>query len=80
MTGVPVVSIGGGAWAGPAELWEGAEITGHGFDDPAKARALLSALLADFDLAREMSAQQRARAISLFDVRTSGQQWAEVLG
>jgi len=80
MTGIPVVSIGAGAWAGPDELWEGAELTMWWSDTPQGARALLRDLLNDKALAAQVSATQRERAIDLFGIETVGAQWRAFLG
>jgi hypothetical protein len=83
MTGIPVVSIGP-SWMrifpyGPA-LFEGHEITRIGHDIPEGAREALRTMLADWDMARSVGAEQRARAIDLFGMATIGAQWKAFLG
>ena len=79
MTGTPVVSIG------PERMWlptlfEGGDIVGTSFDDPAEARTEMATILADRDLAAALSAVQRERAIVLFGIEYIGPQWANYLG
>lgn len=81
LVGVPVVSIGAEAWAGPAALFEGHELAAPAkADTPELARDLLRGLMHNPPLAAELSRQQRARAAELFDVRTVGAQWTQLLG
>lgn len=77
--GVPIVSIGAQAWQGPDRLFEGHELAGVSFNDPADARAALHQLLHDHDAASELGAESR-RLAALFDVATVGQQWVDLLG
>lgn len=87
LTGIPVVSIGPDAWAGPSALFEGHEIVGVRVDDPRAANALLAGALT---LSAEDYANHpewdntpdkvRQRAIDLFDVAHIGPQWQAVLG
>lgn len=80
LSGVPVVSIGPGAWNGPDALFEGHEIVPDAVlwhDDPSAARTAVSALLDD---PAEWSCLIRQRAIDLFDIATVGPQWREFLG
>lgn len=79
MSGVPVVSIGKRAWAGPDELFEGDEIAGHSSDDPAEAAAWLRGILAQDALAKGMSEDARQRAVELFGMDTIGPQWKAFL-
>ena len=83
MTGLPVISIG------PSHMrifpyghlmFEGHEITRIGHDSPEGARSAVIEMLSDWDLARSVGAEQRARAIDLFGMETIGQQWAAFLG
>lgn len=80
LSGVPVVSVGSGAWNGPDELFEADRIAGISFDDPAEARAHLALLLRDPLAARAKSASDLNRALSLFDVNVVGPQWRTFLG
>jgi hypothetical protein len=73
MVGVPIVSIGPGAWQGPAELFEGHEFAQHAEDDPAEAREWLREYLRASDPTIVLDRQERARA--LFDVAIVGPQW-----
>lgn len=78
--GVPIVSIGAGAWAGPDRLFEGHELSNASYDRPEDAHTALNALLHDPGLAAEASVDSRRLARSLFDVRAIGQQWRDLLG
>lgn len=83
MTGIPVVSIGP-SWMnvfeyGP-ELFEGHEIVGTGFDDPALARERVALLLADRAYAAEESDWMRQRALDLFGMDKIAAQWKAFLG
>ena len=80
LSGVPVVSIGPGAWNGPDALFEGHEIANEAHDDPWDARIRLRDLLSDAAFAAKFSVQARQRALDLFDVATVGAQWREFLG
>lgn len=82
LVGVPVVSIGPGAWMGPSALFEGHELVGPWLaaDDPQDARDWLRRLINDPGMAAQISADQRARARGLFDVELVGQQWLNLLG
>ena len=77
--GVPIVSIGPQAWQGPDRLFEGHELAGVSFNDPADARRALHQLLQDHDAASELGAESR-RLAALFDVGPIGQQWVDLLG
>lgn len=77
--GVPIVSIGAGAWQGPDRLFEGHELSGASFDNPDDARWALRAILDSRDAAAEFSAMSLERA-RLFDVGPIGQQWRDLLG
>lgn len=79
MVGVPVVSIGPGAWMGPDRLFEGHELAGASFDRPEDARAALLELVRNPDAAAELSAES-LRLSRLFDVGPIGQQWVDLLG
>jgi len=83
LTGTPVVSIGPSHMRnfpyGPL-LFEGHELAEVWSDDPAKARDMLAALLADADLARQVSEHQQAKARSLFSAEAVGEAWASFLG
>lgn len=76
LTGVPVVSIGPEAWAGPAELFEAREITVRGSEDPQVVRGILARLLEHPD----PNPPERQRAIDLFSADTIGPQWLDFLG
>lgn len=85
MTGCPVVSVSGPAWAqsGPswlADLFEGDEITGLSADTPEDASRELAILLEDWDAAEAQSMEQRQHAIELFDLATVTKQWRDFLG
>lgn len=80
LTGIPVVSIGPEAWAGPSELFEGHEITLSGHDNPVSAQESLHACLNAHGVAEQVGQMQRQRAIELFDVAHIGPQWRAVLG
>jgi glycosyltransferase involved in cell wall biosynthesis len=83
MTGIPVVSIGPRHMTifpyGP-DLFEGHEIAGLWYDDAWLARLKLRELVADFDIARVHSEQQRARAVELFGMDAVGAAWKAFLG
>ena len=79
LSGIPVVSIGKGAWSGPGDLFEGDEIAGLAFDDPARARDALMAYLKSPGAAATDSMTVRERAIDLFDVAKIGPQWDDFL-
>jgi hypothetical protein len=88
MAGVPTVSIGpedwGDSWGGGV-LFEGHELAtnGHWSAGPNHAErahtALRILLEEDRFIAEDMSRQQRARAMALFDVANVGAQWVEFL-
>lgn len=78
LAGVPVVSIGPGAWMGPAELFEAHEIAGDWADDPDEARMKIAGLLGEPD--HERSETVRLRAEALFGIETIGAQWRAFLG
>lgn len=80
LSGTPVVSISGEAWAGPAELFEAAELTGIGASTPQYAGDMLRTLLFDGARAAAMGQAQRAKAIDLFGIETIGAQWRAFLG
>lgn len=83
MTGIPVVSIGPSHMRifpyGP-ELFEGHELTRIGHEIPEGAREALRGMIDDWDLARSIGAEQRARAIDLFGMETIAAQWRAFLG
>jgi hypothetical protein len=76
MTGVPVVSIGRGAFGCDGLL----EPFGINHDDPAVARADLDFLLRDEQAALDMSVATRERAIELFALDRVMRDWREFLG
>lgn len=78
--GVPMVSIGPGAWQGPDRLFEGHELAFASFDRPEDANTALRTLINEPDAAAEASAHSRDLARRLFDVRAIGQQWVDLLG
>jgi glycosyltransferase involved in cell wall biosynthesis len=79
MVGTPVVSIGPGAWLGPDELFEAAELVRPmATDSPEEARQLLRELLTDHELGLSVSRHQHPSA-DPFDVVTVGAQWQELL-
>lgn len=83
MTGVPIVSMGKNAWAGPPELFEAPEITAFWADTPTEAhRSLVGLLNVDQspDYARHWSEAMRARAFELFSADVIGPQWTDFLG
>lgn len=80
LVGVPVVSIGGEAWMGPADLFEGDELSPLAFNDPLGAKATLQTILRDRDYAESIGKEQRERAVQMFDVGPIGRQWVELLG
>jgi hypothetical protein len=89
MTGIPVVSINP-AWMGVfpygPDLFEGHELATYAATGPwpedhvASARAQVSDLLIDHDLAKHASAITRQRAIDLFGIDTIREQWGAFLG
>ena len=83
MTGIPVVSIGPSHMRifpyGP-DLFEGHEITQLGHDLAQGSYEALAGFLADWDMARAIGAEQRARAIDLFGMEKIGAEWAAFLG
>jgi hypothetical protein len=80
LSGVPVVSIGPGAWAGPDALFEGHEIVGFAASTPDGARTLLNSTLNEPDVARLRSERGRQRAVDLFGMDTIGPRWQAFLG
>jgi hypothetical protein len=78
LSGVPVVSIGPGAF--PAGLFEGHEIAWRAHDEPLLAKYGLQDMLNDVVWAEEVSADSRARAVELFGMDTIGPQWLDFLG
>lgn len=75
MVGVPIVSIGPSAWAGPEELFEGADLAFPAVaETPERARDMLERLLVDPAHGRAVSAAQAERAAA-FDVDVVGPQW-----
>ena len=80
LSGVPTLSIGTRDWHGPADLFEGPEITQFWADGPEAAQISLRSLLEDRDRAEYVGRMARARAVHLFDVAKIGQQWVEFLG
>jgi len=79
MAGIPVVSIGPGSMWFP-DLFEGHEIVGNWYDDPAKARESLRTLLEVPHIAAKIGAEQHAHALALFGRDTIAAQWREFLG
>jgi len=80
LVGVPVVSIGPAAWAGPERLFEGHELAFPLVaDTPELARDMLRRLIEDRPYAAMVSAEQRLRAQALFDVAVVGKQWQKLL-
>lgn len=81
LVGVPIVSISPEAWLGPDALFEAHELVGPAMvaDTPERARGLLRDLMLDRTLAEQISAEQRTRALELFDVAVVGAQWQELL-
>ena len=80
LIGVPVVSIGPDAWAGPGALFEGHELAFPLVaDTPELARDMLRRLIEDRPYAAMVSAEQRLRAQALFDVAVVGKQWQKLL-
>jgi hypothetical protein len=77
MTGVPVVSIGAGAFY-PSALFEPLALMHH--DEPHKAHRDLAYLLGDISAARDIGEAQRARAVELFGLDHIMGQWADFLG
>lgn len=80
MAGVPVVSIGSQAWAGPASLFEGDRIAEFATDQPYVASKILGSLLQDPEDAQIHSEIAKAAALDLFDVGRIGIQWRDFLG
>lgn len=80
MVGVPVVSIGPKAWAGPPELFEGHEIVDRYDCDPAVVRRMLVDLLENEAAAKDASRFARGRAVGMFGMDTIGPQWVAFLG
>lgn len=84
MTGCPVVSIGPSHMQmfepyGP-DLFEGHEIAGLWFDDPARANDQLESFLADREYAADRSAEQQARTLATFGPEPVGNAWRAFLG
>lgn len=83
MTGIPTISIGP-AWMqmlsyGPL-LFEGAEITRRGYDDPMQARAMLQELLVNPAAAKDVSSEQQSIARETFGMDVVGAAWKDFLG
>lgn len=79
MVGVPIVSIGPGAWMGPDRLFEGHELAFASYDRPEDASVALRTLITEPELAAKASAHSRDLS-RLFDVGPIGQQWVDLLG
>jgi hypothetical protein len=82
LSGVPVVSIGPGAWVGPDELFEGADLleqNAHLSDNPTTVYWTLRRWLDDADHARAFGEVLRQRAESLFGITVVGAQWRAFL-
>ena len=79
LSGVPVVSIGPAAWAGPDALFEGHEMVGHAENDPQRARQMLMDHLNDSSTDRDCYRHQQAWA-KAFAMDTIGPQWQAFLG
>lgn len=81
MTGVPVISIGAEAWAGPPGLFEGAELAPWQIDTPEHAREVLPYFL-DKDQAQALaeSVAIREQAIKTFGIEKVGRDWLRFLG
>ena len=78
MAGVPVVSIGPKAWAGPDLLFEGHEIATFQAPTPEMADSLLRGLVHSIhDPASDFTSRM---AIKWFGIDTIGPQWREFLG
>lgn len=75
--GMPIVSIGPGAWRGPDDLFEGHKMAHDFTDDPKLARASLAGFLED---ARAGKRYSKLDALELFDIRNVGPQWRQFLG
>lgn len=83
MTGIPIFSIGPSwmqMYERGNEIYEGHLITERWADNPNIASAMLRQWLDDYDLARAVSEQMRAKAIYLFGMDTIGEQWRAYLG
>lgn len=79
LTGVPVVSIGPKAWAGPPELLEGHSIAGRSECDPRLVRKMLEHLLKDEGAAASASRYVRQQSLAMFGIDTIGAQWVDFL-
>lgn len=88
MTGTPVVAVGPKLGNGPMfagqQTYEVPSIIQHGIsgyvsDDPEQLKHHINTLLADYKLARSISAFGRARAIELFGKAKIKQEWKEYL-
>lgn len=77
--GIPTLSIGPARMWAP-DLFEGHEIARLWSDDPGVAKMRLRVMLDDWDYARAMGADQRARAIDLFGIDRIGAAWVDFLG
>lgn len=80
LTGIPIVSIGPGAFG--LDLFEGHELASDGgpdYDDPAVARAKLQGYLDDATRARRAGRLTALAARDKFDVEVVGPQWVEFL-
>ena len=83
MTGVPVVSIGPShmqIFPYGHDLFEGHELAWWWSDDPLVCRDALSRMIADGDIAAEVSEAQRQRTIAEFGVDAVGAAWKAYLG
>lgn len=79
MVGVPIVSIGPNAWAGPEALFEGHDLAFPAVaETPELARDLLERLLADHTYGQQLASVQSEDA-GMFDVEGVGPQWDELL-
>lgn len=77
LVGVPIVSLSGEAWMGPAALWEGDELAGWSATQAADARAMLAHLLeGELPGTRGVLQGERARQFLVQDIAL---QWDELL-
>ena len=80
LVGVPVVSLSGQAWMGPAALWQGDELAGWSATAPGEARAILAQLLEDPFAPAHLEPMLRQReGTQAFWVQDVALQWDELL-
>lgn len=79
MVGVPVLSIAAESWAGPAELFDGADLAGYSARTPEEAEEKLRQILEDDGYAELLRTYQR-RSARRFHMENVAPMWGAFLG